>query len=107
MGIDWDTNVLAPLEGVFAEPVTYSPAAGGASFTACGVFDEAYRDQDVIDGIVEANTTYPVIGVRLSQFTSIPVQNDSLLRQSNGKTYIVRDVRPDGHGWAKLKLGLA
>jgi hypothetical protein len=111
MGIDWDTYVLGPTVSVFGEPVTYSPAAGNGPILAIGggaitgVFDEAYRDQDAIVGI-EANTLMPVLGVRLAQFPTAPVKNDQLIRQSTGLTYIVRDVRPDGHGGAKLMLGL-
>lgn len=113
MVIDWDAMVVKPTISVFGEPVSYTPAGASGPITALGggpitgVFDEAYKDQDVIDGLVEANTTYPVIGVRLAQFASMPAQNDVVVRQSNGNSYIVRDVRPDGHGWAKLKLGLA
>jgi hypothetical protein len=67
------------------------------------VFDDAYVDQNQIDG-VEANTARPVLGVALSQFATPPAQNDTAVIR--GSTYIIRDVRADGHGWALLLLNV-
>ncbi len=103
MSVDWDTAVLAPLEGVFGEPATYMPAAGG-SFPIVGVFDEAYRDITLIDTAIGNTTEMPVLGVRLAQFTTLPLQNDVVQIASVNTTYRVREVRLDGHGWAKLLL---
>lgn len=102
--VDWDTNVLAPLEGVFGEPVNYKTAAGVAVAGIVGVFDSAYRDVDLADPLGTTTVT-PVLGVRLAQFTNPPVQDDTVQIPSVNTTYVVRDVRNDGHGWAKLILG--
>ncbi|MCP1376042.1 head-tail joining protein [Dyella lutea] len=104
MAIDWDKAVLAPTEGVFGEAATYLPAAGG-TLPIVGVFDEAYREVDLVDTGVGATSVTPVIGVRLAQFVATPVQGDQVRVPSVGKLYVVREVRPDGHGWAKLMLG--
>lgn len=104
MAIDWDKAVLAPTADVFGEPATYLPAAGG-SLPIVGVFDEAYREVDLIDTGVGATSITPVLGVRLAQFTASPVQGDQVRVPSVGKLYVVREVRPDGHGWARLMLG--
>ena len=38
------------------------------------------------------------------EFPAPPVQNDTLSIGSVGATYVVREVRLDGHGYAKLML---
>lgn len=103
MPIDWDTEVLAPTISTFGEAATYH-AANGTTFDFIGVFDEAYRDVSQLNPL-EANAVLPVIGVRLSQMAVLPMQNDQVRIESNGRLYYVIDVRVDGHGWAKLMLG--
>ena len=104
--IDFSALVLAPAMVSFGQTVSYVPARG-ASFSFNGVFDEAYTELVVIDG--EAVTVkMPVLGVRLSDMAQYPVQGDalstfSLVSQTTNK-YIVREVRPDSHGGAKLML---
>lgn len=106
MAIDWDELVLAPTIGVFGEPVVYTPA-GGASFTANGVWDREYREIILLDPAAPADSALPVLGVRVNQFATPPAKNDTVFVPSVGLNYVVRDVRPDGHGWAKLMLSLA
>lgn len=106
--VDWDALVLAPLQAVFGEPVTFIPASGDAPFVGAGVFDEAYRQIDLAGG--EAVTTEcPVLGVRLSAFQSpmqaVPQQGDKL--SIRGATYMIREVQKDSHGGAKLLLNAA
>ena len=103
MTIDWDKAVLGPVMGVFGEPVTFSPAAG-SPFAISGVFDEAYREVEVIDGDIPVTTEIPVVGVRIAAFTIPPQQGDQLTIAGTGATYAVREVRLDGHGGAKLML---
>jgi hypothetical protein len=90
--------------GVFGEPVTYRPLAGG-SFAISGIFDNAYLKEvifeDASSGVTEIHA---VLGVQLNQFTAKPVQNDQLSVASVDTTYVVREVRPDSHGGAKLIL---
>lgn len=102
--IDWDSVVIGPLMGVFAEPVTYLPLAGG-SLSVTGVFDDAYQKEvmfeDATTGVTEVSAS---IGVQLSQFASPPVQNDRLTLVRTGTTYIVKQVRVDSRGAARLLL---
>jgi hypothetical protein len=104
MPIDWDAEVLGPLMGVFGEPVIYLPLAGG-SLAITGVFDNAYLKEvmfeDASSGVTEVAA---VLGVRLSQFPSMPVQNDQISVPSVNSTFVVREVRVDGRGGAKLML---
>lgn len=102
---------------------TYSPDGqplrqAGTPYAVTGVFDEQFLEvtpggggpfsaTDAMDlgapgGISEA---MPVYGVQLSAMLTTPVQGDQVI--INGTTYAVREVRPDGHGWAKLLLNLA
>lgn len=104
MPIDWNAHVIGPLMGVFGEPAIYTPL-GGAAFQLTGVFDDAYLKEMMFeDGSTGTNTVSAVLGVQLSQFPTPPAQNGSLTVISNGATYLVREVRPDSHGGAKLML---
>lgn len=108
MPIDWNAVVIGPLIGVFGEPVVYTPFGGGAAFQISGVFDDAYLKEVLFEDASSAVTTMSaVLGVQLSQFPSVPVQNDSLKVISTGSTYIVREVRTDSRGGAKLLLSRA
>lgn len=112
--IDWDSLVLAPLESIFgegepaAEPIMFQPAEGGAAYPIDGVFDAAWRDLEMVDPL-GATSTLPVLGVRLARWAALgkrePQQDDQLTIPRTGKTYIVKEVRPDSHGGAKLLLG--
>jgi hypothetical protein len=112
MAVDWDTLLIGPTVARFGEPVTYSTQA--ASFAIVGVFDEAYRELIVVaageatfsDHMLGSavSAERPVLGVQLSQFPAgtYPTQSDTLVVR--GALYIVKEVRPDGHGWARLLL---
>jgi hypothetical protein len=104
MAIDWDKEVLAPLQRVFAEPVAYTTAAGTVLQGIEGVYDSAYRDVSLIDPL-GSNEPVPVLGVRMVLFPVLPVPDDTVFVPSANITYVVREVRSDGHGWAKLMLG--
>jgi hypothetical protein len=102
--IDWDAVVIGPLMKVFGEPATYTPP-GGTAFPITGIFDDAYlREMLLEDGSTGTNTVSAVLGVQLSQFSTPPAQNGSLMVNSTGATYLVREVRPDSRGGAKLML---
>ncbi|VVE12865.1 hypothetical protein PCA20602_02727 [Pandoraea capi] len=104
MPINWGAEVLGPLMGVFGEPVQYRPRAG-APLTINGVFDDAYQKEMLFsDASVELTTVQAVLGVQLSQFDVPPVQNDQLTVVRTGASYVVKDVRVDSHGGAKLVL---
>lgn len=107
--IDWDSLVLGPLETIFGEgeqpgglPMFYP--VGGSGYAIDGVFDSAYREVEMIDSMVGVTSTQPVLGVRLSIFLAPPGQDDEVYIPSVGKRYLVTEVRPDSHGWAKLML---
>jgi hypothetical protein len=104
MSIDWDALVIGPTTKVFGESVTYTPL-NGASIGITGVFDDAYLQQVMFeDGSAGTTEVSAVLGVQLSQFAAIPAQNDQALVLSTGARFVVRDVRNDSHGWAKLLL---
>jgi len=111
MSIDWDAEVLAPVMGVFGEdkrvgiPI-YTPRGLPAFELADAVFDAEYEQViiDPSDGS-QSTTRRPMLGVRLSLFLHRePMQNDTVKIPRVGTTFIVKDVEPDGHGWAKLML---
>lgn len=105
MAIDWDKNVLAPVMGVFGEPVTYMPATG-SPFSITGVFDEAYTSVVMQEGGVPMTTESPLLGVRVAEFPQgrPPRKGDLLSIASVNSVFTVKDVRFDGHGEAKLML---
>ncbi|ARF52782.1 head-tail joining protein [Pantoea stewartii] len=103
--IDWDQNLLAPLEDTFGQPVNYRPA-GAAAYDITGIFDRAYT-QDVEpldDGDPTINTTNPVLGVRDAAFRNPPQQGDRLYIPGVAQLFVVKDVQPDSHGGSKLIL---
>lgn len=103
--IDWDKAVLGPLNGVFGEAAHYMPATR-APINITGIFDEAYRDVELAGGM-GVTSTQPVLGVQLSQFRTLPLQGDRVTIIRTKETFIVKEVRDDGHGSAKLMLNLA
>lgn len=104
MGVNWDAVVIGPLMRVFGESATYTPL-GGSPIQITGVFDDAYLKEVMFeDASTGVTTVSAVLGVQLSQFPSLPVQNDSLQIASTGSTYLVREVRVDSRGGAKLLL---
>jgi hypothetical protein len=102
--IDWDKVVVGPTTGVFGEPVHYMPAAA-APFDIVGVYDDAYVEVDPA-GSMGVTSARPVLGVQLSAFPSPPLQSDRLTIVRTGEAFFVKEVRPDGHGAAKLMLSL-
>ena len=107
MSIDWDGNVIGPLMDVFGESVTYTPDSG-TPLPLTGVFDEAYQDITLLGDGTGMTTVSPVLGVRLADFPSgvIPRKADTVAIPSVNTIYTIKDVRPDGHGWAKLMLNI-
>lgn len=100
--LDWDALVLGPCLAQFAEAVTYT-YANGFPIQIAGVFDEQYTAVDMLDG-QGVTSAMPVLGVQLSQFVTPPQQGDALTIVRTSETFLVKEVRPDGHGWAKLML---
>lgn len=113
MAIDWDVLVLAPVMGVFGEGQpddpstwpTYTPRGQTPFQLANAVFDAEYEVVTVEADGVPTSTKRPVLGVRTALFPAgFPAQNDQVTIPSVGKTYVVSNVQPDGHGHAKLIL---
>jgi hypothetical protein len=108
MAIDWDALVLAPLNAVFGERITYYPRSG-SPFDITGVFDTAYTNV-ALDGNGDPGviSVRPVCGVRLSEFPAgfkpEAAQKDELVRVSTGVRYTVKAGKPDGHGHARIEL---
>jgi hypothetical protein len=115
MAIDWDLLVIGPTVATFGEAVMYSPD-GGAPFPITGVFDQAYMVLTPFDANAATfsdlqlgsviTTEKPVLGVQLSQFPPLlqPTQADTLVVR--GRAYVVKEVRLDSHGGAKLMLNV-
>ena len=106
MTIDIDALVNGPVANSWAEPVTFRPSNGG-SFPVRGVFDRAYQSVDVTGGGETVTSVHPCIQVRLSELPQPPVQGDLWDVPSVALSFITREVRPDGHGWAHLLLNIA
>lgn len=104
---DFDQLNVA-INGVFGELVSYQPAAGGKPFDVPGPFVDAFRKPYFKeDGSVGYTTAAPAIGVRLADFPSPPVKNDTLIRKKTGERFMVLDMHPDGVGWLNLILKVA
>ncbi|HAY0218982.1 TPA: hypothetical protein U0V61_005049 [Escherichia coli] len=102
--VDWDTNLLAPLFGVFGEACEYRSRRGGA-YLITGIYDRAYTQQLTgEDGGMVSVSTFPVLGVRDADFVMPPAQGDSVMIIRTGELFTVRDVQPDSHGGTRLEL---
>lgn len=113
MSIDWDAEVLAPVMALFGEGdasqhstwPTYTPHGLPAFALADAVFDRAYADVTIDGDGSEVTTRKPCLGVRAALFRlRPPQQDDRVFIPSVPGTFLVKDVRPDGHGHIKLIL---
>lgn len=101
---DFD-ELNASINGAFGESVSYQPAAGGSPFVVSGVVVDSFRTPFYKeDGTVGYTTTAPAIGVRLADFPTKPVKNDTLTRLKTSGRFMVVDVHADGMGWLNLIL---
>ena len=104
MSINWSAEVLGPLMGIFGEAAIYTPQ-NGVAFPVTGVFDNAYlKDVMFEDASMGVTSVHAVLGVQLSQFPVPPAQNGLLFVTSVNTTFVVKEVRVDSHGGAKLIL---
>lgn len=108
MTLSFDTLVLAPCLAAFGEvaqgwpePI-YTPQ-GWPDFAIDGVFDEGYREVDLFPGS-PVTSAAPVLGVRLSDFPPNVAPSQGDLVVIRGVNYLVREVRPDSHGFLLLTL---
>lgn len=113
MAIDWDALVLAPVMEIFGEGAAadqstlplYTPRGLPGFRLADAVFDAEYQLVTVNDDGSSSTSYRPVLGVRLALFGArAPRQNDKVLVPSVGKTFVVKEPRPDGHGHVLLVL---
>ena len=106
MSLSFDSLVLGPCISVFCEvnqgypAIVYMPISAGA-YTIGGIFDPSYEEIIIKNG-EPVTRKVPVIGCKASDFTAMPQQDDSV--QARGKTYVIREVRDDGHGGIMLML---
>ena len=102
--VNFDALVIGPLMSKFGESVTYAPKSG-ASLTIDAIFDNGYHKEEMFsDGSVGVTEVEPFLGVQLSQLATTPAQNDTLTIVITGVTYVVKEVRLDGRGAARLML---
>jgi hypothetical protein len=117
MAVDWDRLVIGPTVHIFGDRVLFN--SGEHFFEIVGVFDEAYleltplgRGGDDTESFALGSpgaitSERPVLGIQLSQFPREPKQHDTLEIMEGahrGERFQVKEVRPDGHGGAKLLL---
>lgn len=107
MAVDWEAKVGAPVVAVFGEPIAgmYQPYDRSlAAYPLNPVFDEAVREVILQDNELPITDVMPMAGVNDGQFKYPPAQGDMWQRQASSQWYIVKEVRPDGHGITVLKL---
>ncbi|MBV1835652.1 hypothetical protein [Acetobacter estunensis] len=107
---DWSGLVLGPCQDTFGETVVWRGQSSNGDVQIRGIFDEGFRAIDTFgadDGVtpVHVTTSSPVLGIRLADFATDPVQGD--LFQIRGLWYRLQDMRPDSHGAASLILNKA
>lgn len=101
--IDFDVLVLAPLDQIFGEYVSYQPASGTDAFSLQGIFTDGFKTPGFDEyGAAKWNQTAPTLGFRIADLPAAPARND--LVSIRNKQYMVMDCRPDGVGWLVLSL---
>ncbi len=114
MTINWHEKVLSPNMAVFGQPILYVTVKDKyqVQHELSGIFDEAYVDITVVDGL-HITSVSPCISINLLDLPSTPRQKDQIIVKasfgapSDDTAYIVKEVRPDGHGSCRLLLNLA
>lgn len=112
--INWQDKTLAPLVSVFGQPAIYTRTSEKWSieYPFSGVFDEAYEELDIADGVQTA-TKSPCIGINLADLPFEPKQKDQILVRAafgapkQDTLYAVKKVISDGHGGCRLLLNIA
>lgn len=117
MAVNWDRLVIGPAVEIFGDRVQFN--SGEHFFDIVGVFDEEYLELTPLGRGGDDTETFslgapgaitsarPVLGIQLSQFPHGPKQGDTLeiIEGAHaGERFEVKEVRPDGHGGAKLLL---
>lgn len=103
--MDFASLVLGPAMAVFGQPVTVTPIRsqpGGLSYPVVAVFAEKSVTIQLEGGDGFHQTVQTELGIRLSDFTVPPVQNDTI-DMAQG-SFIVFNVVLDGQGGATLIL---
>lgn len=95
--------MVSPCTKVFGGKSLFTPAVG-APYEVTVVFDSAYLELSVDENGIEVSTTHPVAGGHTSQFVNPPKQGDTITIGENGKTYRVKEPRPDHKGHVLLIL---
>lgn len=115
MPVETAANRLAFLNtDEFAVEATYTPVAGGASWTIQGIFDSAAIALEV-GGEVDVQTRKPVMTCRVDDLSGGGKQGDTIVLSSAqllaagldtnaAGTYKARIVQPDGTGMVELAL---
>lgn len=114
MAIDWQAKVLSPLVAVFGQPLTYFTVKSRYQdeYLLSGIFDEAYTDINVVDGLTVTSVS-PCVGINLVDLQVAPRQKDKILVKAGlgaplvDTLFIVKKVMPDGHGGCRLLLNIA
>lgn len=116
--IDWQGKIVAPCVGVFGQPA--SIVWNSQTFPLNGVFDEAFSQTDVSDGM-PVTTVSPCLGINtadvdmggqpLSALQTALVTVFASPLPGGAPTvdtvYIVKEAQADGHGFARLMLNIA
>lgn len=107
--LDFDALLHGPVRRAFGEGgqaallPTYTPKSGAGAYPLDGVFDRAYVEVDLGDGAPTVSVENR-FGAAAGDFRALPKKGDTLTIPRLGKTFMVRNAMPDGHGWIQLVL---
>jgi hypothetical protein len=108
MSIDFASLVLAPNLDVFGGGVVIYPVVtrpGTGPFRARGIFSSVPINVEMQDGTVFSDQQTK-LGVRISDFDTLPGRGDKVRVDATGITYWIGDVLVDGQGGATFPLRL-
>lgn len=101
---DFDTPLIAAITA-FGEPCSWQQQYG-TPVAVNAVFDEPFQDLSFDSGNpVLVMEQKPAATIRLADLAVTPQQGDQFI--ARGTLYVIREVRPDGQGAARLILNEA
>ena len=100
---DLANRILKAATARLGEPVTLSRDT--ASYSLRGIFSEIHSEVDVDTGL-NVTSAIPTLTINGADLSIEPSGNDRVT-VADGRTFIVRETRPDGEGGIVLLMYLA
>jgi hypothetical protein len=100
---DLANRILSAATARLGEPVTLS--RDSSSYSLRGIFSELHSEVDIDTGL-NVTSAVPTLTINSADIAIEPAGNDRVT-VADGRTFIVRETRPDGEGGIVLLMYMA